>query len=434
MEGPETRDHNDEMRRVLDLARRHLRTDVAWLARFSGDHQVIDLVAGDGDLVESLVGYRVDKEQTYCARVLDGRLPAVVPDARADRRTANLPVTRDLGIGSYVGTPVHLDNGELYGMLCALGTEPDPNLGERDVRFLSLLADVLTDTVSAIHRGHADDDHVRSVIGEIIDSGGPTMVFQAMFDLPTHGIVGAEALARFPRFPSPDGLRTAPGSGSSGDPGGRRADGVLSPAQWFEQATSVGLGIDLELAAIRAALAELPRFPRGLALSVNASPATIASGRLTELIDGPSADQVVVEIAEREGNHELPTTLDRLLELRDLGTRIAVDNVGVAYASLRRMVQFLPDVVKMDRWLSMNVGSDAARRALVEALVHFSRQIGATLVAEGIETADELRVLSAAGVDQGQGEFLSPPGPLPLPAHGRCVAVKRSRLAATAMT
>ncbi|EFC79586.1 putative GAF sensor protein [Parafrankia sp. EUN1f] len=198
MEGPETRDHNDEMRRVLDLARRHLRTDVAWLARFSGDHQVIDLVAGDGELVESLVGYRVDMEQTYCARVLDGRLPAVVPDARADSRTANLPVTRDLGIGSYVGTPVHLDNGELYGMLCALGTEPDPNLGERDVRFLSLLADVLTDTVSAIHRGHADDDHIRSVIGEIIDSGGPTMVFQAVFDLPTHGIVGAEALARFP--------------------------------------------------------------------------------------------------------------------------------------------------------------------------------------------------------------------------------------------
>ncbi|WP_242423963.1 EAL domain-containing protein, partial [Frankia sp. EI5c] len=146
-------------------------------------------------------------------------------------------------------------------------------------------------------------------------------------------------------------------------------------------------------------------------------------------LDGPSADQVIVEITEREGIHDMPVMLGRLLELRDLGVRIAVDNVGVAYASLWRMVRILPDVVKMDGWLSAGVASDAARRALVEALVHFARQIGAVLVAEDIETADELRVLTAAGVDQGQGEFLGPPGPLPLPAHGCCRAVRRSRRA-----
>ncbi|WP_230205032.1 sensor domain-containing phosphodiesterase [Parafrankia elaeagni] len=447
--GRAAREHTDEMARVLDLARRHLRTDVAWLSRFSGQNQVIDLVAGDGALVESLVGRQVDQEHTYCARVLDGRLPAVIPDARADSRTAGLAVTRELGIGSYVGAPVYLDSGDLYGMLCALGTDPDPELSDRDGHFLRLLAEALTETVSALHRSGADDDHLRSVIGRIIDRGGPEMVFQPVFDLPTHGIVGAEALARFPSFPPPGGqegdgggagagAEIGAGSGAGAEigtgNGARRPEyGGLAPQRWFAYATSVGMGIDLELAAIRAALAVLPRFPRGLSVAVNAAPATIASGRLTELLSGPAADQVVVEITEREGIHDLPGTLGRLQELRDLGVRVAVDNVGVAYASLRRLVQILPDVVKMDRWLSAEVGADTARRALVEALVHFSRQIGATLVAAGIETTGAMRVLTTAGVDQGQGDFLGPPGPLPLPAHCRCLPLAQGPPKSAAM-
>ncbi|MEX5634612.1 EAL domain-containing protein [Parafrankia sp. FMc2] len=456
------REHTDEITRVLDLARRHLRTDVAWLSRFSGDDQVIDLVAGDGALVESLVGRQVGQEHTYCARVLDGRLPAVIPDARADSRTAGLAVTRELGIGSYVGAPVYLDSGDLYGMLCALGTDPDPELGDRDGHFLRLLAEALTETVSALHRSGADDDHLRSVIGRIIDRGGPEMVFQPVFDLPTHGIIGAEALARFPSFPPPGGddggegagrgsideagteagrqpvagstPGTTPGTAAGAGAGARRPEyGGLAPERWFAYATSVGMGIDLELAAIRATLVALPRFPRGLSVAVNAAPATIASGRLTELLSGPAADQVVVEITEREGIHDLPGTLSRLQELRDMGVRVAVDNVGVAYASLRRLVQILPDVVKMDRWLSVEIGADTARRALVEALVHFSRQIGATLVAAGIETTGAMRVLTAAGVDQGQGDFLGPPGPLPLPAHCRCLPLRQGTRKSAAM-
>ncbi|MCK9904085.1 EAL domain-containing protein [Frankia sp. Cpl3] len=446
----EAREHTDEMARVLDLARRHLRTDVAWLSRFSGDRQVIELVAGDGALAESLVGRQVDQERTYCARVLDGRLPAVIPDARADSRTAGLAVTRELGIGSYVGAPVYLDSGELYGMLCALGTDPDPELGDKDGHFLRLLADALTETVSALRRSGADDDHLRSVIGRIIDRGGPEMVFQPVFDLPTHGIVGAEALARFPSFPPPGGedcgggggifdeagteAGRQPAPGSAPGNGARRPEyGGLTPERWFAYATSVGMGIDLELAAIRATLTALPRFPRGLSIAVNAAPATIASGRLTELLSGPGADQVVVEITERESIHDLPGTLGRLQELRDMGVRVAVDNVGVAYASLRRLVQILPDVVKMNRWLSAEVGADTARRALVEALVHFSRQIGATLVAAGIETTGAMRVLTAAGVDQGQGDFLGPPGPLPLPAHCRCLPLGQGTPKSAAM-
>ncbi|SQD98723.1 MULTISPECIES: EAL domain-containing protein [unclassified Parafrankia] len=435
--GGRVRERTDEVARVLDLARRHLGTDVAWLSRFTGDEQVIDLISGEGELVERLVGRHVEQEATYCARVLDGRLPAVIPDARADQRTAALAVTRELGIGSYVGAPVYLDSGEFYGMLCALSTEPDPGLGDREARFLGLLADVVADAVSALHRGGADDDHIRSVIAQVIARGGPVMVFQPVFDLPTHGLVGAEALARFPTFPAPPGEPAGDLGEETGDQAGGAAGeeaddrsaagpyfGDLPPDRWFAHAASVGMGIDLELAAIRAAVAELPRFPRGLSLAVNASPATIASGRLGELLAVTAADQLIVEITERDGIHDLPGTLARLYELRDMGVRIAVDNVGVAYASLRRLVQILPDVVKMNRWLTTDVGADAARRALVEALVHFSRQIGACLVAEGIQRADELRVLTAAGVDQGQGEFLGPPGPLPLPAHGRCVPVR----------
>ena len=389
-------DDQDEVVRLLDLARRRLHMDLAWLSRFSGDSQVIDVAVGDSDLAASLPGCRFEYHSSYCARVLDGRLPPLVPNARADSRTADLPITAELRIGAYVGAPVVLPDGQVYGMLCCLSHEPEERLRERDAKFLEVLAEVLSDSVEGMNRRREDRERLREKIGALIDRGGPTMIFQPVFDLPTHCIVGAEALARFP-------------------------DDGLPPARWFADAAAVGMGVELNLAAIRGALAALPRFPRGLLLAVNASPATIASGRLADLFMEEArdqTDQLIVEITEQEGIEDLASTVTGLDKLRDMGVRIAVDNVGVAYASLARLVQIRPEVMKMSPRLTSGVGMDPARLALVEALVHFSRRLDSCLVASGVERPAELRALLRAGVDQAQGDLLAPPGPLPLPVHG----------------
>ena len=107
----------DTVQRVLALARTYLRMDVAWLAELRGDDQVLTHVeASDGRGVPPLRSATAIAD-SFRARLLDGRLPALVPDGAADPVASSLAGTRELGIGSYVGVPVRTPDGSLRGML-----------------------------------------------------------------------------------------------------------------------------------------------------------------------------------------------------------------------------------------------------------------------------------------------------------------------------
>ncbi|WP_307874376.1 sensor domain-containing phosphodiesterase [Frankia nepalensis] len=383
---------------LLSLARRHLRMDLSWLSRFTPDLQIIEALHGDAASFRLSPGTATSFCESYCARVLDGRLPPVIPNARTDERTAPLPITDEFGIGAYVGAPVVLDDGRVYGMLCCLNHEADPRLGTRDARFLTLLAEVLAQFVSRLTHEREDRDLLVRRISMVIRNG-LTMQFQPVVDVPTLRVVGAEALARFP-----------PGSGG--------------PEAWFAAAASVGLRTELELAAISRAFAAFPRLPAQVWLAVNASPTVVASGRLRDVLAEAPATRVVVEVTEHEGIQDYPAVCAALDDLRGRDTRIAVDDVGVANAELNRLLRLSPDILKMDRELTWRIDKDPARRALAGALVQFAGEIGARVLAEGVETADEFATLADIGVHEAQGFYLGRPGPLPLPE--RCAAGERS--------
>jgi EAL domain-containing protein (putative c-di-GMP-specific phosphodiesterase class I) len=386
-------DEPDEMVRwLLSLARHHLQMDLSWLSRFTAGTQVIEALDGDGESFGLGPGSTTYYAGSYCSRVLDGSLPMVIPNARADDRTASFPPIEQFGVGAYVGAPVVLADGRVYGMLCCVGHHADPRLGPRDGRFLSLLAEVLARFVWRLIGEREDRDLLVRRIGQMIDEGGPAMVFQPVVALPTLRTVGAEALARFP-----------PGSGG--------------PEWWFTAAAAVGLRTDLELAAIRVALAAVSLLPDSLWLAVNASPTTVASGRIRGLLRDVPADRAVIEVTEHEQIEDYPATRTALDDLHRLGARTAVDDVGVGHAGLDQLLQLNPDIIKMDRQLTQKINADPARRALAGALVQFARELGAHLLAEGVETAAELDVLTTIGVDYAQGFHLGHPGPLPLPAR-----------------
>jgi EAL domain-containing protein (putative c-di-GMP-specific phosphodiesterase class I) len=148
-------------------------------------------------------------------------------------------------------------------------------------------------------------------------------------------------------------------------------------------------------------------------LSVNASPATVLRRELLPIVES-AARPIVIELTEHEHVDDYGQ-LDRARrELRDLGVRIAVDDTGTGYASLEHILRLHPEIIKLDRFFVSGVDEDPVRRGLATALVQFSADIGATLVAEGIETEGELRVLRDLGIDHGQGYFIARPGPLPL--------------------
>jgi EAL domain-containing protein (putative c-di-GMP-specific phosphodiesterase class I) len=119
-----------------------------------------------------------------------------------------------------------------------------------------------------------------------------------------------------------------------------------------------------------------------------------------------------LEITEHEAIDDYATLADALAPLRERGLRVAVDDVGAGYASLRHALQLAPDMVKMDISLTRDIDRDAGRRALATALISFAAETDMTIVAEGIETAGELHALRELGVKYGQGFYLARPAPL----------------------
>lgn len=375
--------------------------DLAWLSEHTGPDQVMRALDGDARRFNVAQGDALSWEGSFCTRVLDHRLPAAIPDTAANPVTSALPVTEFMGIGSYVGTPVRLPDGRLFGMLCCISREPHTELRDHHVHLLEAFAASLGQELGdEAARRDAPESAMRR-IPRAIGGEGLRMVLQPIVSLPTMRTVGAEALARFDR-----------------PPGG--------PEQWFAEADALGLGLPLEMAAVNAALALLGELPADTYLSVNVSPAALCSEDLAWALEGVDARRVVLEITEHSSVAEYARLLESVDRLRRGGARLAVDDAGAGYASFRHILSLRPDIIKFDRHMVTQLDVDPARRALVGALVSFGAQMGATLVAEGIETPGELDVLMRLGVACGQGYLLARPGPLPLPEiHARPVSARR---------
>lgn len=211
-------------------------------------------------------------------------------------------------------------------------------------------------------------------------------VFQPIVELATGRVLGVEALTRFTAEPS------------------------RSPDLWFAEAADVGLGFELEVAAVRAVLRERVHVPGDPYVSINMAPATVLDERLATLSDALTAG-VTVEITEHAAVADYEALTATLRSLREAGVKLAIDDAGSGFASLRHILRLQPDLIKLDMTITRDIDGDPVRRALAASLVTFAAEIGATLVAEGIESSAEMRVLRDLGVPCGQGYGLARPGP-----------------------
>ena len=155
----------------------------------------------------------------------------------------------------------------------------------------------------------------------------------------------------------------------------------------------------------------LPRLPADVYLSVNCSPRAAISPELPSLVNG-DATRMVVEITEHEAIEDYEVLAAALEGLRSHGVRVAIDDAGAGFASLRHTLLLRPDIVKVDTSLTRDIDGDRAKRALTSALVSFGDEMGIAIVAEGIETGEELATLVDLGVPFGQGFYLAEPAPL----------------------
>jgi EAL domain-containing protein (putative c-di-GMP-specific phosphodiesterase class I)/GGDEF domain-containing protein len=218
-------------------------------------------------------------------------------------------------------------------------------------------------------------------------------VFQPIAKLADRGLYGYLALTRF--------------TGESDERTGRR----------FAEAHALGLGMDLELAAARTALSQLAPIPDGVALFIKLSCSTLADDRAMELVELNDAPRVVFELAGNPEPAEATAFNHNVAALRDIGVRFSVDETGASFGALDRMLDLAPNFIRLARGLTRDIDTDRTRRALALAVTSFATHLGARVIADAVETAEEFSALKRMGVTYGLGFHIGRPGPLPEIIH-----------------
>src|SRR3954451_11521503 len=164
-------DPTETIESALDAARQGLEMEIAYLAEFTDDQQIFHSLAGDLDTLDMAEGESMPLEDTYCQRMCDGRIGNVINDVRADPELAGLALTKRAGVGCYVGVPLRFSDGRLYGTFCCLSHAPDPDIGDREVRFMRVLARIVAGELERqeLHRetDQLKDDFVALVSHEL---------------------------------------------------------------------------------------------------------------------------------------------------------------------------------------------------------------------------------------------------------------------------
>jgi EAL domain-containing protein (putative c-di-GMP-specific phosphodiesterase class I) len=225
----------------------------------------------------------------------------------------------------------------------------------------------------------------RSRFDPFLSGRGLTHVFQPIYDMTSGTCFAVEALARF-----------------SGRP-------KRGPDTWFAEAHALGVGVELEIASLTKALRAQVRLPRDMTMCVNAGPEAIVSDDVDRLLATCDARRVVMELTEETKVDDYPRLSSALERLCLMGVRLAIDDTGAGFASFAHILKLSPNLIKLDRELTSGIDHDPVRVSLATALVSFASQLGAEIVAEGIETAAELQVLRGLGIRYGQGYFLCRP-------------------------
>lgn len=231
-----------------------------------------------------------------------------------------------------------------------------------------------------------------------IERGEIRPYFQPIFDLKTGAISGAEMLARWLK---PDGT-------------------VVPPARFIELAEETGRIQSLTWHLLRTSLAELRPLLQSdgrFKLSVNISPRHFVSdgfvADLRRIVSeaGVAAQQVTLELTERESFEDAAHAAAIVAEVRTLGFKVAIDDVGIGHSGLSQIQNLRADILKIDKFFIDSVSRDESAVIMIGMLVRLAREMKMSIVAEGIEAREQVDALIACGVGSGQGYVVSPPVP-----------------------
>jgi len=235
----------------------------------------------------------------------------------------------------------------------------------------------------------------RTLLHDILGPGGLTILFQPIFE-----IVGAEpmlfALEALARGPKDSNVEAA---------------NVL-----FEYVRRKGKEVEVDRACIARAVASGSGVPGSPAISVNVHASTLErdphfADFLVETCtahDMP-VSRLILEIVEQQKFWDERAFFDALYELRAMGVRIALDDIGIGYSSHRMLIEVRPELFKIDRYFITDCTGKPSSRAAIESIVLLASRLGGRVIAEGIETSADFETVTALGIDLVQGYYFARP-------------------------
>lgn len=376
----------DPVDSALRAVRLHLGMEIGFVSEFMGDERIFRHV--DSSLADPPIraGQSLSMDAGYCRKVVNGQLPELIPDTTLVPDAMDIPETRLLPIGAHMSVPIRLSDGSLYGTFCCFSSKPDHSLQSRDLTTMRAVAQMVAYQVEAKVMARREEQIIRRRIEAVITAGEPRIAYQPIVRLGDMSIVGAEALSRFPGAP------------------------MEGPDLWFNEASRVGLRADMEITAIMHALRGFgPYWKEGWYLSLNISPQTVVERDLESVLGGMPIENIVLELTEHERVEDYDVLARSLAGLRARGMRVAVDDAGSGYSSLRHVLSIRPDILKLDISLTEGIEADPVRQALAASIVTFGRSTGCSVVAEGVETEPQMNTLRELGIALGQGYLIARP-------------------------
>jgi len=373
------------LKKMLHYVRLELGMEVAFISEFRNGCRVFRYIDSDSDFCPIEIGGSDPLEESYCQRVVDGRLPELMHNSQENAEATTLAATAALPVGAHISVPLVLSDKSLYGTMCCFSRQSNHELNRRDVENLRFLSYCASLVIERDVEGVRDFNSKRDLINKVIKERSFIPVFQPIFDLQTETVIGFESLTRFTARPQ------------------------KPPDRWFADAQAVGLQTEMELATLSAAIHCRRELPSNCYMALNLSPNSILN-KQQEVIQALTRDcAIVIEITEHDIIDDYRKVNKALRPLRDLGIRVAVDDVGAGFACLKHILLLKPDIIKIDQSIVKSIDRNPDAQAIARAMVAFAQEIACDVVAEGIETAEELAKLKHLGIGRGQGFLLGVP-------------------------
>jgi EAL domain-containing protein (putative c-di-GMP-specific phosphodiesterase class I)/FixJ family two-component response regulator len=326
-----------------------------------------------------------DRARYMLSRVRDGPWVEIVGSRLRDESTNAF---WSAGLELAAGAPIYAGS-RVVGVLITGQAGIDPaSTPARQARLLAAVIDyanILSVAAGASIAHHRRMTATRARLERVIATRAFYAVFQPIVELVDHRVTAYEALTRF----------------TDGTP----------PEVRFAEATEHGLGVDLEAAAIQSALHAAGSLPVPAPICLNAPPALVLDRERVMSFMDIAPQPIILELTEHARIEDYEA-LREALSSYGSGVRLAIDDAGAGYSSLRHILELRPAFVKLDLSIVRGIEADPVRQALVSGLVYFAGKTGSELIAEGVETDAEAEILVDLGIRFGQGFLLGRPAPV----------------------